>query len=154
MIACFRSLYVNSVKEILPFSQKIFGQPGNADMRVIVKKLKKFKFTKNWRLIFLGAKAPLYLAKLIHSFSHSPKSLKFWNILHRWTEMVKNGPKNADVINERPLTRKSAFPGCPNIFWENGNISFTELTYSDLKQVIIFRASLPCSRSILASSSN
>ena len=47
MIACFRSLYVNSVKEILPFSQKIFGQPGNADMRVIVKKLKKFKFTKN-----------------------------------------------------------------------------------------------------------
>ena len=46
-IACLRSLYVNSVKEILPFSQKIFGQPGNADMRVIVKKLKKFKFTKN-----------------------------------------------------------------------------------------------------------
>ena len=36
MITCFRSLYVNSVKEILPFSQKIFGQPGNADMRVIV----------------------------------------------------------------------------------------------------------------------
>ena len=42
-IACFRSLYVNSVKEILPFSQKIFGQPGNADMRVIVKKLKKIQ---------------------------------------------------------------------------------------------------------------
>ena len=47
MIACLRSLYFNSVKEILPFSQKIFGQPGIADMRVIVKKLKKFKFAKN-----------------------------------------------------------------------------------------------------------
>ena len=47
MITYLRSLYVNSVKEILPLSQKIFGQPGNADMRVIVKKLKKFKFTKN-----------------------------------------------------------------------------------------------------------
>ena len=43
MITCLRSLYVNSVKEILPFSQKIFGQPGNADMRVIVKKLKKIQ---------------------------------------------------------------------------------------------------------------
>ena len=28
-------------------------------------------------LQFLGAKAPLYLATLIHSFSHLPKSLKF-----------------------------------------------------------------------------
>ena len=43
MITCLRTLYVNSVKEILPFSQKIFGQPGNADMRVIVKKLKKIQ---------------------------------------------------------------------------------------------------------------
>ena len=42
-IACLRSLYVNSVKEILPFSQKIFGQPGIADMRVILKKLKKIQ---------------------------------------------------------------------------------------------------------------
>ena len=43
MIACLRSLYFNSVKEILPFSQKIFGQPGIADMRVIVKKMKKIQ---------------------------------------------------------------------------------------------------------------
>ena len=43
MITCLRSLYVNSVKEILPFPQKIFGQPGIADMRVIVKKLKKIQ---------------------------------------------------------------------------------------------------------------
>ena len=61
---------------------------------------------------------------------------------------------NLNFFNFFTITRMSAFPGCPNIFWENGNISFTELTYSDLKQVIIFRASLPCSRSILASSSN
>ena len=47
MIACLRSLYFNSVKEILPFSQKIFGHPGIADMRVRVKKLKKFQFAKN-----------------------------------------------------------------------------------------------------------
>ena len=37
-IACLRSLYVNSVKEILPFPQKIVGQPGIAEMRVILKK--------------------------------------------------------------------------------------------------------------------
>ena len=47
MIACLRSLYVNSVKEIQPFSPKIFGQPGIADRRVIVMKMKKFKFAKN-----------------------------------------------------------------------------------------------------------
>ena len=44
---CLGSLYVNSVKEIQPFSPKIFGQPGIADRRVIVMKLKKFKFAKN-----------------------------------------------------------------------------------------------------------
>ena len=43
MIACLRPLYVNSVKEILPFPQKIFGQPGIADRRVIVMKLKKIQ---------------------------------------------------------------------------------------------------------------
>ena len=54
MIACFRSLYVNSVKEILPFSQKIFGQPGIADMRVIVKKLKNSNLPKidGWNFFF------------------------------------------------------------------------------------------------------
>ena len=46
MIACLRSLYVNSVKEILPFSQKIFGQPGIGDMRVTVKKLQKIQIYK------------------------------------------------------------------------------------------------------------
>ena len=56
-----------------------------------------------------------------------------------------------DFFNFFTITRMSAIPGCPNIFWENGNISFTELKYSDLRQAIIFRASLPCSRSILAS---
>ena len=54
MIACLRPLYVNSVKEILPFPQKIFGQPGIADMRVIV---------KNWRLVFflLNPHSPCFL---------------------------------------------------------------------------------------------
>ena len=47
MITCLRSLYVNSVKEILPFPQKIFGQPGIAEMHAILKKLKKLKFAKN-----------------------------------------------------------------------------------------------------------
>ena len=46
MIACLRSLNVTSVKEILPFSQKIFGQPGIADMRVIVKKLKMIQINQ------------------------------------------------------------------------------------------------------------
>ena len=46
MITCLRSLYVNSVKEILPFSQKIFGQPGIGDMRVTVKKLQKIQIYK------------------------------------------------------------------------------------------------------------
>ena len=37
------------------------------------------------------------------------------------------------------------------IIVKNGKFSFTELTYSDLKQATFFWASLPCSRSILAS---
>ena len=58
------------------------------------------------------------------------------------------------IFNFFTITRMSAIPGCPNIFWGNGKISFTEWTYGDLKQAIFFWASLHCSRSILASSSS
>ena len=102
----------------------------------------------------------VHLCKLFQNFKLFGEWLNEWINFARYRGAF--APKNIsrqflvnlNFFNFFTITRMSAFPGCPNIFWENGNISFTELTYSDLKQVIIFRASLPCSRSILASSSN
>ena len=47
MIACLRSLYVNSLKEILPFSHNYFDTEIANILRVILKKLKKLKFANN-----------------------------------------------------------------------------------------------------------
>ena len=99
----------------------------------------------------------VHLCKLFQNFKLFGEWLNEWINFARYRGAF--APKNIsrqflvnlNFFNFFTITRMSAIPGCPNIFWENGNISFTELTYSDLKQAIIFRASLPCSRSILAS---
>ena len=90
----------------------------------------------------------VHLCKLFQNFKLFGEWLNEWINFARYRGAF--APKNIsrqflvnlNFFNFFTITRMSAFPGCPNIFWENGNISFTELTYSDLKQAIIFLASL------------
>ena len=106
----------------------------------------KYQFSINFRQIqfLLDVQLGPSKSKIAHISNH-----------HRNKKHGEWGFKRKNTSRQFfTITRMSAIPGCPNIFWGKGNISFTELTYSGLKQAIIFRASLPCSRSILASSSS